>query len=75
MAYTPELNYIDSGILKRLSGARRMPMTKVLHEIVTQAAARVDMCSTCQDQKDKFGQSFCVECTGPVRIASFKQVA
>jgi len=52
MAYTPEVNQVFSGALRRLAWALDQPMTRTLNDVIFHAASVVDrerVCSNCRD--------------------------
>ena len=67
MAYTPELNKIYSGTIRRIAWASGLPMTEVMRDIIDYVARIIDskkVCETCRDM------SFCEIC--PFQSKSFQ---
>ncbi|MCG8684059.1 MAG: hypothetical protein MI892_04235 [Desulfobacterales bacterium] len=59
MAYTPELTYYHSRILRRIAWAAKLPMTKAMAEIFDYLGAtlkRIPICNACKDR------SWCRDC-------------
>ena len=59
MAYTPALSQNDSGTLRRIAWALKMPMTKAMAEVIDYLGRKLDktrICDACRDN------SFCSAC-------------
>ena len=59
MAYTPELSYQSSCLLRRISWALNLPMTKAIEKIFEHLPQILDREKVCQGCRDK---SKCGEC-------------
>ena len=59
MAYTPELSYQSSCLLRRIAWALNLPMTKAIEKIFEHLPQILDREKVCQGCRDK---SKCDEC-------------
>ena len=53
MAYTPELSYWASSVLRRIAWALGVPMTKAIEKVFEEVVDRVDHRKVCLGCKDK----------------------
>ncbi len=59
MAYTPQLTYQYSAILRRLAWAADLPMTKTIELILDSAVERTDTSFVCEKCRDRSRCSGC----------------
>lgn len=59
LVYTPRLSSRHSDIIRRISWAFNIPMTKVLKHMVKLSSTFIDKKTVCKNCKDK---SFCSDC-------------
>jgi len=59
MAYTPELSYRSSAVLRRIAWALGVPMTEAIERVFEEITEHLDLGKVCGACRDKSG---CGEC-------------